>query len=397
MALYRRLPFDLPTDATGLVIEIDYAKTATAALDIGLSDPRGFRGWSGSSRQHIALGPGRATPGYLAGDLPAGAWAVELGLHRVPDEGLPYEVRVRTDSAVDLREPRLTLKAGPAVNRDLPAPDGMRWLAGDVRAHSEHSDGTETLAALAERAIGAGLGFLVVADFNTVSHYDEIAAINATGRIVLIPGQTIATDTGHAAVLGTDRWIDLRTAPKAWSAEVWADGGIISVNHPVKADAGWVTPLPRRPDLAEVWSGGWDQHDRAALAWWTAVGPEIVPVGGSGWTGPGSSSSLGSPTTWVLAEGDDVLDGLRHGRTAISAGPDGPLVLPVANQLVVLGGAGLQLVGWDGTARTIQRDEERLPLPSTPTFLRDGDRTVAISAGGSAGASGIKEAIHHDT
>ncbi|HOW01612.1 MAG TPA: hypothetical protein PLY19_09125, partial [Rhodoglobus sp.] len=73
------------------------------------------------------------------------------------------------------------------------------------------------------------------------------------------------------------------------------------------------------------------------------------------------------------------------------------LVLPVANQLVVLGGAGLQLVGWDGTARTIQRDEERLPLPSTPTFLRDGDRTVAISAGGSAGASGIKEAIHHDT
>ena len=31
MALYRRLPFDLPTDATGLVIEIDYAKTATAA------------------------------------------------------------------------------------------------------------------------------------------------------------------------------------------------------------------------------------------------------------------------------------------------------------------------------------------------------------------------------
>ena len=149
MALYRRLPFDLPTDATGLVIEIDYAKTATAALDIGLSDPRGFRGWSGSSRQHIALGPGRATPGYLAGDLPAGAWAVELGLHRVPDEGLPYEVRVRTDSAVDLREPRLTLKTGPAVNHDLPAPDGMRWLAGDVRAHSEHSDGTETLAALA--------------------------------------------------------------------------------------------------------------------------------------------------------------------------------------------------------------------------------------------------------
>lgn len=390
-ALYRSLLFDLPSDATGLVIEIDYAKTPRAALDVGLSDPRGFRGWSGSSRKRIELSNEHATPGYLAGDLPSGAWAVELGLHRVPEEGLAFEVRIGTNDPVKLAAPKLTLEATPHTTRDLPAPDGLRWIPGDLRAHSEHSDGTEPLADLADRAVRAGLGFLVVADFNTISHYDEIAAINASGKILLVPGQTVATDTGHAAVLGRSRWIDLRTAPADWAGEVWADGGIVSVNHPVKADSGWVTPLGRRVDMAEVWTGGWDQRDLAALAWWMAAGPEVVPVGGSGWTGPDSAGSLGSPTTWVLTENDDVIDGLRHGRTAITATPDGPLLLPVGQELIVLGGAGLHLVAWDGSERRIYRDEERFPLPSTPTFLRDADRTVAISAGSSAGTSGTRE------
>jgi hypothetical protein len=121
MALYRRLPFDLPTDATGLVIEIDYAKTATAALDIGLSDPRGFRGWSGSSRQHIALGPGRATPGYLAGDLPAGAWAVELGLHG--QRGRPPRAKTHPEDW--------------SGSQPRPARTGRHALAGRRRAGSQ--------------------------------------------------------------------------------------------------------------------------------------------------------------------------------------------------------------------------------------------------------------------
>jgi hypothetical protein len=172
------------------------------------------------------------------------------------------------------------------------------------------------------------------------------------------------------------------------------EGGLISVNHPVKSDSGWVTPLARRIDLAEVWTGGWDQYARGALAWWLAAGAGIVPVGGSGWTGPGSISPLGSPTTWVLVEDSDVIGGLRRGRTSISARREGPVLLPIGDQLAVLGARGLSLVGWDGEWTRVQEDEQWFPLPSTPTFLRDGERTIAISSGGETGPRENAPVIH---
>lgn len=396
-SLYRSLPFEVEPGAAGIVIEVDYQKTATAALDIGLSDPSGFRGWSGSSLQHVELGSGKATPGYLAGELDPGTWAVELGLHRIPYEGLQYSIRIDTNRAPALKAPRVRIDAAAREPRELPAPEGMRWLAGDLRAHSEHSDGSESVAELAERAIRAGLDFLVIADFNTVSHLKELDDINADGRIILVPGVTIATDTGHAAAIGSRRWADLRERPETWAEQIRSDGGLICANHPTKADSGWITPLEHGVDLAEVWSGGWNQRCRAALAWWMATGPGVVPVGGSGWTGPGSTAPMGSPVTWVLAHEDDVVEALRAGRTAVSESTTGPLLLPVADDLVVLGAAGLQLIAWDGRHSTICGNEERLPLPENPSFLRDGERIVALSAGRAAGTPKTRGAYRADT
>ena len=59
----------------------------------------------------------------------------------------------------------------------------------------------------------------------------------------------------------------------------------------------------------------------------------------------------GSPTTWVECAGDDpgaVLDGLRAGRTAISARSDGPVLLRMDGELVAAGADGTILVGPDG-------------------------------------------------
>lgn len=380
-ALYRSLPFDVPAGVPGIVIEIGYEKTPAAALDLGLSDPAGFRGWSGSARQTVALSEGHTTPGYLRGPIPAGRWHVELGLHRIPPEGLDYELGVTfTVPHLEPARPQQVMPARSRPRRALPAPPGMAWLAGDMRAHSEHSDGREPVAALVAGAIRANLDFVVVADFNTVSHYAETAEFDRDGQIVVIPGQTIATDGGHALVLGLDEWIDLREPAERWAPRVRAAGGLISANHPVKPDASWRTPIPGGVDLAEVWSGGWDGRDGAPLAWWLAAGPGVAPIGGSGWVGrPGAA--LGAPTTWVLTDERDVLDGLRRGRTAISASPDGPAALRVDGQIAVIGGAGHRLVDWYGQAADVAGDDARFPAGPEPYRLEDGDgRVVALCA-----------------
>lgn len=377
-SLYRHLEFEVPEGAPGVLVELHYDKTATAALDVGLSDPNGFRGWSGSARKRVAIGPSRATPGYVRGDVVAGTWAVELGLHRVPPAGLPYEITV---SFVDGTEPEAAPPSEDSVSvmrERLPAPVGFEWLAGDLHVHSEHSDGTETVAAVALRAARAGLDFVVVGDFNTVSHFRDVDEAAGRSGIRVIPAQTVAIDTGHALVVGSPDWVDLRIEPAVWAAEVWARGGVISANHPVKADSGWICPLPRPVDLAEIWSGNWDRRHRAPLAWWMAAGESVAPVGGSGWTGQDGSVELASPVTWVLAEGDDVLGALRAGRTAVSASVDGPLLLRDGEDLVALRATGCDLVHWDGRREPIEAEHQRIPGPH-PAFLHDdSDRVVAL-------------------
>lgn len=76
-----------------------------------------------------------------------------------------------------------------------------------------------------------------------------------------------------------------------------------------------------------------------------------VPLGGSDFHRPGSDAPPVTPTTWVLCDGDDVLEGVTAGRTAVSAGRDGPLLLRCGNELVVLGSDGALLTGFDRQAR----------------------------------------------
>lgn len=383
-ALYRRIDFEVPPGAPGLLIELDYRKTADAALDVGLSDPDGFRGWSGSARNRITIGPGRATPGYLRGEVTPGTWGIELGLHRVPADGLPYEITV---SFVDETDPALPTDmetAARTIGERPPAPAGYAWLAGDLHVHSEHSDGTDTVDQLAEHAARAGLDFIVVGDFNTVSHFQDVETAERRTGVRVVPAQTIAIDTGHALVVGAPQWVDLRRDPRAWAADVWAAGGVISANHPVKSDSGWICPLPGRLDLAEIWNGSWDRQDRAPLAWWMAAGESVAPVGGSGWTGPASGVEFASPVTWVLAEQGDIVEALRHGRTAVSAAVDGPLLLRDGDDLIAYGAADCVLVRWNGDREPVMSDEQRFPGNRHPAFLYGSDDRVVALCGASS-------------
>src|SRR5260221_11031337 len=82
--------------------------------------------------------------------------------------------------------------------RDLPAVDGLRWFAGDLHAHTVHSDGALTVSELAVLAARTGLDFLAITDHNTVSHHPFLEAASRHSGVALIPGQEVTTELGHA-------------------------------------------------------------------------------------------------------------------------------------------------------------------------------------------------------
>jgi hypothetical protein len=125
-----------------------------------------------------------------------------------------------------------------------------------------------------------------------------------------------------------------------------------------------------------VWHGRWDRLGGGALEWWSARGG--VPVGGSDFHKLGRYS-LARPTTWVDAEDDDLLGGLRAGRVAISSAPDAPVVLRVDDGVRVVDGEGMSLTWPDGETRVTGTDVA-LQIASGPICLRDdAGRLVAFT------------------
>jgi PHP domain len=388
-SLWQYLPAEVPGGACGLRAELEYERSG-AVLDLGCIAPSGFRGWSGGARRSFVISPDAATPGYLPGDIEPGRWQVMIGLHRVPPGGAEYRLTVQvSDTPGELAAPPPPGPPPPLADRpprrELPAAPGRRWLAGDLHTHTVHSDGVLTVPELARFAVSRGLDFLAITDHNTISHHAELPAAAAAHGIILLPGQEVTVPAGHAGALGDVGWIDFREPADSWLDATERGGGLLSVNHPVGGHLSWTIPMIRRPPLAEVWHWSWlDPRWTTPLAWWLAWDPRAVPVGGSDWHRPGDDAPPGSPTTWVECEGDGpgaVLDGLRRGRTAISAGRDGPVLLRVDGELVAAGADGTILVGPEGPLTQVRGPLDRLPGSAGCHRLTDAaGATLALTA-----------------
>jgi PHP domain len=386
---WQYLPVEVPPGSCGLRAELEY-DNSEAVLDLGCIGPAGFRGWSGGARESFVISHDAATPGYLPGDLEPGTWQVVIGLHRVPPGGAEYRVTAEVSSRPGELDPRLPPDPLPpaaerAPRRQLPASRGRRWLAGDLHSHTVHSDGAMTVPELARFAVGQGLDFLAITDHNTISHHAELPAAAAEQGIILVPGQELTVEGGHAGALGDIGWIDFREPADCWLAATERAGGLLSINHPIGGHVSWTLPMSRRPPLAEVWHWSWlDPRWTTPLAWWLAWDPGAIPVGGSDWHRPGADAPPGSPTTWVECEGDEpgaVLAGLRAGRTAISARAGGPVLLRVDGELVAAAADGTILVGPDGPLARVSGPLAR--FPDGPGYHRLTDAagaTLALTA-----------------
>lgn len=448
---YLEVPFEIPAGRGTDALEVTLAYDRDAAvIDLGCYDPERWRGWSGGARSRFAITPnaspgtagrdrrGTATPGYEPGEIVPGRWAVVLGLHGMPAEPIDVTVTIATGvdaGPVEDEPPSPPPPAGsgsgsaaPAarsrtrLGRDLPAPDGMTWYAGDLHAHTTHSDGTLSIAQLAAAAVGRGLDFLAVTDHNTVSHHAHLPGVGAAYDLCLLPGQEVTTHAGHANAFGDIGWVDFRRPAAEWLSDVEGRGGLLSVNHPLQDDCGWQFPV--RTGFLELWHISWFL-DLTATGPWAYLrgfgGPadraeagsagranngrtdaeradaeavrNPVFLGGSDFHTPDQGYPPGTPTTWVAAEDrtpEAILDAVRHGRTALSRfpGPGEPVLVRVGDDLVAVDADGTVLVegvptGGPDRRRRVRGDRVTFSAPPEhgPYRLEATDRTLlAISA-----------------
>ena len=207
----------------------------------------------------------------------------------------------------------------------------------------------------------------------------------------LLPGQEVTTDHGHANVFGDVGWIDFRRP-----ADDWLIGDRARAAGCSRSTTRWPPTAPggtrgaaaaARRDLALDLAGPPLGRATGLVA---GLGPGGDPVGGSDFHRPGSDSPPGAPTTWVACrrsqlDGGDaagaVLDGLRAGRVAVSAGAAEPVLLRLGDELVAVGAAGLLVSGPDGRRIQVRGDRTTIPAEPGPRWLKDHDTTiVALTA-----------------
>ena len=352
-----RLPFELPKGATRLQVEFgqlrDYQRQGDRTIYVTVFDSRdsqntavSFRG-STFKRFKFSIAEHEATPGFIRGPLQPGEWSIVLSCPPSQENPLSYTFHIRLEADLSgdkippipmTRVSRLLSNriSGGAVSRN----GGGNWFRGDLHAHSEHSDGANTVAEMVNYARMVGLDFFALTDHNTVSHWEELAQLN-TGTPVLIAGEEVTMPGGHANVWGANSWIDFRTGDTGHVEHVLRDanarGSILSVNHPF-------SPMPwHYGDLCdyqamEIWNGPWCSANEMALERWQhhlEDGNPMVAVGGSDshcvppakMTRP---NLPGKPCIWVYTEAPPtqkgILEAVEHGRMFISETPVGPFL-----------------------------------------------------------------------
>jgi hypothetical protein len=347
----RTFPFEVPRRAASLLIKFDYQPGDVAGvrnlLTLSVFDPRRFRGaahrWATSQR--IEVGDTGATPGFLAGPLPAGNWQIELDAHEIVSAGGTSDWCEFRLEVVVLLDPEGSL--GPSrVESQSRGFRGTRrggpgWYRGDLHSHSVHSDGQDTLAEMAHSAAAIGLDFRAATDHNTTSQTAELETWS--GSPLQIRGIECTTFFGHVNVLGAADWIDWRiesavTGARSIFDQAAAQGALTVAAHP--RDRGnpsctgcrWEYPTAelRRVDAIEVWNAGWldpGNGNPEALDMWTdqlMAGNETVAVAGTDTHRISEYERTDLPYNWVHADGlgeREILDAIRLGRVYLSSGP----------------------------------------------------------------------------
>jgi len=334
---YRLEEFEVPEDIGALQIEFDYTgEHSFAEIEIGVFDPHGFRGTSRFSKSSFTISKYRTTPSYFPGPVSAGKWYVSLGYPTI-QEISEYEITVRI---IPKNSPEYY---GPDTGNFS---DEERWYRGDFHTHTGHSDAfgcddTEgepspcQVFQVAEASHNNNLDFVSVTDHNTVSHHQDIMAIQPTfPNLLLMRGQEVTTFYGHANVIGTSIPVDFRVGYQGRNMhhiQLQSDslGALFIINHPGRetgpscTGCGWSAESTNYNlvDAVEIVNGTNVENEISGIPFWHSLlnqGYQITAIGGSDdHAGGFGNAQPGTPTTMVWAENlseTSILEGVTSGK-----------------------------------------------------------------------------------
>lgn len=355
---WREVPFRVPAGVERLTVVFEHDGAAQkSVIDLGLADPRRFRGWSGGNKSQVVIEAADATPSYLAGPVIAGRWRLLLGVPNLrPGATAHYTARLWFDRAAPMGLSEAVVKPGPG------------WYRGDLHLHTAHSDGScasKRGAAVPcpvfltlEAARARGLDFVAVTDHNTVSQADGLRELAPYyDDLLILPGRELTTFQGHANILGPTADIEFKlgaegTPDLARLLDRVPAGAVVSINHPglpsgeACMGCGWTAPVDPRIQAVEVVNGGTLALTRSpegalsSLPFWTArldAGARLTAIGGSDNhdATAGGLRAVGTPTTVVHARAlsaPAVLEAIRAGHVFVDVwgSPDSLLEVTAA-------------------------------------------------------------------
>jgi hypothetical protein len=287
------VPVTVPAGVREIAVSYTYDRPAPPAgqpgnaLDLGVFDERGFRGWSGGARDSFAISRSEATPGYLPGPVRPGRWHVVLGPYTIAPQGLDWTVHVTLRFGAPDHEAFAACHAPPQARGR-----GRAWYRGDTHLHTVHSDGAWLPGRLVAGARRSGLDFIVSTEHNT-SSAAGVWGRHAIDDLLIIDGEEVTTRNGHLTALGlpSGTWIDwrYRAVDEVFARHVERirrHGALAVAAHPFCPYVGcqWKFGYAE-VDAIEVWNGPWTLHDEASLQMWNGLlveGRRWIPaVGGS--------------------------------------------------------------------------------------------------------------------
>ena len=311
------------------------------AASLYLFGPAGFRGAVRRSDDDgwTVIGESSATPGCLAGSIPAGPWVLNIETGLILNDGAETgHLTWHLEASARLGEPAATASApATSVAARRPSAGGARWYRGDLHSHTVHSDGHVTVADRVRGAVERGLEFLAITDHNTISHHREVDAW--PDGIIPIRGSEVTTFHGHINVFGLATHIDWRADHRGGGAEgiteqAHRQDAIASINHPSSFGDPWCVGCHwdfarvdySTFDAMEVWNGGWadvETHNEGNIALWTDLldaGLRLTAIAGTDSHGPRDDDDATLGFTWIYATEPTeaaILDGIRQHRVIV--------------------------------------------------------------------------------
>jgi len=304
----------------------------------------------------LILTPDSASLGGISGDLPAGEWQLHLynleGENRTP-KAMHYAIEIdcsdiinpahnskdkllaTTTHACLTAESNLSLDHTINFDYNHSKNTSPAWYRGDLHAHTQLSDGNNTLAAAAQIAQQQALDFFFLTEHN-ICH----PALPVCERTLMLPAIEVTTDQGHFNVHGPRRTLNMFNATYSSAALIEQGLGLvasgegnISINHPAMKPWHWHyknIALEKVNTFEVCCDPTWSTSPKAtedALILLTHIwnsGHRIAAVGGSDShlephernANATEPSVYGDPSTFVYADtlsGNGILQGLRQG------------------------------------------------------------------------------------